>query len=123
MSLKKVSTYRNHSLIIVQGESLMVCAPTSAGKTFISQYTIDKVLTESGDKIVVFVCPTKSLVNQTYVQIISNPKYAGEDKHQPLAGIFTGENRIDERTCRILVTVPECLNILLLAPTAVRIWK
>jgi replicative superfamily II helicase len=75
---------------------------------------------ESNDNKVVFVCPTKSLVNQTYLQIISNPKYNGEGN---LAGIFTAENRIDEISCRILVTVPSCLEILLLAPTAARFWR
>ena len=49
--------------------SCVICAPTSSGKTFISSYCIDRVLKESRDGIVVFVAPTKALVNQTAAQV------------------------------------------------------
>lgn len=49
--------------------SCVVCAPTSSGKTFISSYCIDRVLKESTEGIVVFVAPTKALVNQTAAQV------------------------------------------------------
>ena len=45
----------------------MVSAPTSAGKTFISSYVIDKAKREGG--IVVIVLPTKALVNQVTAQV------------------------------------------------------
>lgn len=49
-------------------ESCVMCAPTSSGKTFISSFCMDRVL-KSPDGIVVFVAPTKALVNQTAAQV------------------------------------------------------
>jgi ERCC4-related helicase len=49
--------------------SVVVCAPTSAGKTFISYYCMDRVLGGSKDGKVVFVAPTKALVNQVAAQV------------------------------------------------------
>lgn len=49
-------------------ESCVICAPTSSGKTFISSFCMDRVLRSTKDGIVVFVAPTKALVNQTAAQ-------------------------------------------------------
>ena len=49
-------------------ESCVICAPTSSGKTFVSSFCMDRVMHESKDGIVVFVAPTKALVNQTAAQ-------------------------------------------------------
>ncbi|KND87122.1 putative helicase [Tolypocladium ophioglossoides CBS 100239] len=49
-------------------KSLFVVAPTSAGKTFISFYAMKKVL-QTTDGILVYVAPTKALVNQIAAEV------------------------------------------------------
>lgn len=59
-------TWQMHVMdAIDRRESCVICAPTSSGKTFISSFCMDRVMRESKDGIVVFVAPTKALVNQT----------------------------------------------------------
>ncbi|KAL9476551.1 hypothetical protein ACSS6W_006392 [Trichoderma asperelloides] len=99
--------------------SLLVIAPTSAGKTFISFYAMKKILEESDDGVLVYVVPTKALVNQIAAEIgarftKSYHKQAGKS----VWAIYTRDYRLHSPTgCQILVTVPHMLQILLLAPT------
>ena len=44
-------------------------APTSAGKTFISFYAMEKTLKESDDNILVYIAPTKALVTQVAAEV------------------------------------------------------
>jgi superfamily II RNA helicase len=70
-----------------------------------------KVLKDKDDTngICVYVAPTKALINQVAGTIHS--------KFGPVFGIFTRDYRMNMQTCRILVTVPECLEMLLLSAT------
>ncbi|KAF1943992.1 P-loop containing nucleoside triphosphate hydrolase protein [Clathrospora elynae] len=103
--------------------SLLVIAPTSAGKTFISFYAMKQVLESNNDDVLVYVAPTKALVNQIAAEIQArfskNYKYS-----QSVWGIHTRDYRINNPTgCQILVTVPHILQIMLLAPSNARSWS
>ncbi|RBQ87200.1 hypothetical protein FVER53263_20734 [Fusarium verticillioides] len=100
-------------------ESLLVVAPTSAGKTFISFYAMKRVLEESDDGVLVYVAPTKALVNQIAAEIEArfSKRFRTPDGKSVWA-IHTRDYRINNPTrCQILVTVPHMLQIMLLAPT------
>jgi hypothetical protein len=96
--------------------SCLVVAPTSAGKTFIAHYAIRKTLEESDDGVVVYVAPAKALVRQVVLEVDS--LYDKRYEHRKSAcvrGVFTRDDREDELRCQVLVTVPACLEILLLS--------
>lgn len=99
--------------------SLLVIAPTSAGKTFISFYAMKKVLEESDDGVLVYVAPTKALVNQIAAEIGARfTKSYHKQEGKSVWAIHTRDYRVQNPTgCQILVTVPHMLQILLLAPT------
>ncbi|XP_040274578.1 probable ATP-dependent RNA helicase DDX60 isoform X1 [Bufo bufo] len=96
-------------------ESAVIVAPTSSGKTYASYYCMEKVLSQSNEAVVVYVAPTKALVNQVAATVISQ-----FNKDLPggivLCGVFNRDFCTDVLNSQVLVTVPQCLEILLLAP-------
>ncbi|KAF2437131.1 P-loop containing nucleoside triphosphate hydrolase protein [Tothia fuscella] len=103
---------------IDQHKSLFVVAPTSAGKTFISFYAMKQVLESSDEDVLVYVAPTKALVNQIAAEV--QARFSKSFKHagRSVWGIHTRDYRINNPTgCQVLVTVPHILQIMLLAPT------
>ncbi|NXX12960.1 DDX60 helicase, partial [Podargus strigoides] len=96
-------------------ESAVIVAPTSSGKTYASYYCMEKVLKMSNEGVVVYVAPTKALVNQVVGTI-----YSRFTKKLPdglvVCGVFTRDYRNDVMNSQILVTVPQCLEILMLSP-------
>uniref|UniRef100_A0A8B9SFL6 DExD/H-box helicase 60 n=1 Tax=Anas platyrhynchos TaxID=8839 RepID=A0A8B9SFL6_ANAPL len=96
-------------------ESAVIVAPTSSGKTYASYYCMEKVLKTSDDGVVVYVAPTKALVNQVVGTV-----YSRFTKTLPdglvVCGVFTRDYRNDVMNSQILVTVPQCLEILMLSP-------
>lgn len=97
-------------------KSAFVVAPTSSGKTFAAYYCMKRVLQESEDGVVVYVAPTKALVNQVEATVYSRFKNVKLRNGQHLVGVFTRDYKKYTLTCRILITVPKCLDILLLSP-------
>ncbi|OXB54574.1 hypothetical protein ASZ78_004941 [Callipepla squamata] len=96
-------------------ESAVIVAPTSSGKTYASYYCMEKVLRTSDEGVVVYVAPTKALVNQVMGSV-----YSRFTKKLPdglvVCGVFTRDYRQDVMNSQILVTVPQCLEILMLSP-------
>ncbi|CAG7849772.1 Uncharacterized helicase C694.02 [Serendipita indica DSM 11827] len=102
-------------------ESVLVVAPTSAGKTFISYYAMKKVLTTSDDGILVYVAPTKALVTQITAEVYA--RYRKDMKGRSCWAIHTADIRLNNpQTCQILVTVPEMLAFMLLSPELAKVW-
>ncbi|KAJ7686854.1 hypothetical protein B0H17DRAFT_1071320 [Mycena rosella] len=106
---------------IDQKFSILVIAPTSAGKTFISYYSMERILRDSDEGILVYVAPTKALVTQIAAEIYARFKKNLDSKS--LWAVHTRDYRInDPLKCQILVTVPEILATLLLSPPLARVW-
>jgi ERCC4-related helicase len=103
--------------VIDKNQSLFVIAPTSAGKTFISFYAMKQVLMNDDDGVVVYVAPTKALVNQIAAEIQARFSKSFKRPGKSVWAIHTRDYRINNATgCQILVTVPHILQIMLLAP-------
>jgi hypothetical protein len=100
----------------LQAQSILIHAPTSSGKTFISFYIMEQVLREAvqGEGVVVFVAPTKALVNQVEADLYArfDKNYKRESKVRFMHGIFTKEVRRNLHNCQVLITIPECLELL-----------
>ncbi|KAI9039192.1 putative DEAD/DEAH box helicase [Aspergillus affinis] len=106
-------------------KSLFVVAPTSAGKTFISFYAMKQILEESDDGILVYVAPTKALVNQIAAEVQARfSKKFSHDAGKSVWAIHTRDYRINNSAgCQILITVPHILQIMLLAPSNAESWS
>ncbi|XP_075050281.1 putative ATP-dependent RNA helicase DDX60 [Mixophyes fleayi] len=101
--------------VVDNNESAVIVAPTSSGKTYASYYCMEKVLKQSNEAIVVYVAPTKALVNQVVATVI-NQFNKDLPTGMALCGVFTRDYRTDALNSQVLVTVPQCLEILLLCP-------
>ncbi|KAL8392556.1 hypothetical protein RB595_002664 [Gaeumannomyces hyphopodioides] len=101
---------------IDDNKSMCVIAPTSAGKTFISFYAMKKVMQTSDDGVLVYVAPSKALVNQIAAEI--QARFAKTFKYDGRCvwAIHTRDARVNNPTgCQVLVTVPDILEIMLLS--------
>lgn len=89
--------------IIDNGESVVVCAPTGAGKTVIAQHAIHRAL-ENGNRIF-YTTPLKALSNQKFYDF--GEKY-GQDK----VGLLTGDTSINRNAQIVIMTTEVFRNML-----------
>jgi len=101
--------------VVDKKESALVVAPTSSGKTFVSYYAMKQALFDNKNikrstdrSIIVYVSPTKALVNQVAADV-----YA---RYGAVFGVMTLEYSQRLKDCEVLITIPECLETLLLSP-------
>ncbi len=88
---------------IDEGKSVVVCAPTGAGKTCIAEHAIHRAL-QDGTKVI-YTTPLKALSNQKFSDF--GRKY-GEDK----VGLLTGDTSIN-RDAQIVVMTTEVFRNML----------
>ncbi len=88
---------------INDGKSVVVCAPTGAGKTVIAQHAIHRALEEG--KRIFYTTPLKALSNQKYYDF--GEKY-GYDK----VGLLTGDTSINRNGQIVVMTTEVFRNML-----------
>lgn len=102
-------------------KSLFVVAPTSAGKTFISFYAMEKILLANDDDVIVYVAPTKALVNQIAAEVQARFSKSYSKESRCVWSVHTRDYRINSpQGCQIFITVPHILQIMLLSPSNAR---
>lgn len=89
--------------LIDEGKSVVVCAPTGAGKTVIAQHAIHNAI-ENGTRIF-YTTPLKALSNQKYYDF--GEKY-GNDK----VGLLTGDTSINRNAQIVVMTTEVFRNML-----------
>ena len=100
----KLDDFQEEALFhINNGKSVVVCAPTGAGKTCIAQMAIHKALAENTR--IFYTTPLKALSNQKFSDF--SQKY-GEDK----VGLLTGDTSINRNAQIVVMTTEVFRNML-----------
>jgi ATP-dependent RNA helicase HelY len=91
---------------IERGNSVLVAAPTGAGKTIVAEFAIFLAMQDSHDKVF-YTAPMKALSNQKFQELVAE---YGPDE----VGLLTGDTNINS-TARIVVMTTEVLRNMLYA--------
>lgn len=89
-----------------EGRSVLVAAPTGAGKTIVAEFAVFLAMQEPGDKVF-YTTPIKALSNQKYQEFVDT---WGADE----VGLLTGDTNINSGA-RIVVMTTEVLRNMLYA--------
>ncbi|MGV8897394.1 MAG: DEAD/DEAH box helicase [Rhodoglobus sp.] len=92
--------------VVESGKSVLVAAPTGAGKTIIAEFAIYRAMQQESDKVF-YTAPMKALSNQKFQEL--QAEY-GEDA----VGLLTGDTNINSHA-RIVVMTTEVLRNMLYA--------
>jgi ATP-dependent RNA helicase HelY len=93
------------------GAGVLVCAPTSSGKTVVAEYAIFRALAEGVQ--VIYTTPLKALSNQKFRDF---QKAHGEK----LVGLVTGENNINDSAPIVVMTTEILRNVIYEDPDRLR---
>ena len=88
---------------VLQGDSVLVSAPTGAGKTLIAEFAISRAL--AAQRRVIYTTPLKALSNQKYADFV---RQFGQES----VGILTGDVKVNS-AAPVLVMTTEILRNLL----------
>jgi ATP-dependent RNA helicase HelY len=91
----------NHSL--VEGRSVLVCAPTGAGKTVVGEFGVWLALQRGGKAF--YTTPLKALSNQKFGDFIARH---GAER----VGLLTGDNSINSEASIVVMTTEVLRNML-----------
>jgi ATP-dependent RNA helicase HelY len=91
---------------IEAGRSVLVAAPTGAGKTIVAEFAIYSAMQDTRDKVF-YTAPMKALSNQKFQELVA--EYGADS-----VGLLTGDTNINS-TARIVVMTTEVLRNMLYA--------
>jgi ATP-dependent RNA helicase HelY len=91
---------------IERGNSVLVAAPTGAGKTIVAEFAIFMAMQDSRDKVF-YTAPMKALSNQKFQELVA--EYGADE-----VGLLTGDTNINSGA-RIVVMTTEVLRNMLYA--------
>jgi ATP-dependent RNA helicase HelY len=94
---------------IEAGRSVLVAAPTGAGKTIVAEFAIYSAMQDTRDKVF-YTAPMKALSNQKFQELVR--EYGAQS-----VGLLTGDTNINS-TARIVVMTTEVLRNMLYADSA-----
>ena len=93
--------------LIAQGASVIVSAPTGAGKTLIAEFAIFRALSQ--DRRIAYTTPLKALSNQKYADFC---RQFGEER----VGILTGDVKVNPGASTLVMTTEILRNMFYLEP-------